>query len=124
MDNGIRYTFSQIRYVVCMYRLSNGGVGVKNAELAAALGYSKPSVHNMLRALGERGIVRQESFGLAFFTETGRALAEKYAACYAYLQKGHTELCGSGAASENALCGLLADMPSEALDRLYFESTR
>ncbi|MBO5300255.1 MAG: helix-turn-helix domain-containing protein, partial [Clostridia bacterium] len=54
------------------------GVGVKNVELANALEYSKPSVHNMLKSLAEMGIVSQKSFGLAHFTDDGREIAKKY----------------------------------------------
>lgn len=119
MDNCTKFTFSQIRYMICLFRLSQGGHGVKNIELANALGFSKPSVHNMLRSLSELGIVRQEVFGLAFFTEEGRALAQKYTLCYEKLEDKMSEICGSGAASENAICGLLADMPIEKIDELY-----
>ena len=119
LDNNVKLTFAQVRYIVCLYRLSGGGYGVKNVELASALGFSKPSVHNMLRSLAELGIVKQEIFGLAFFTDEGCALAEKYAVCYAKLEKEITEICGNGAASENAICGLLADMPYDRLNELY-----
>lgn len=119
MDNNIKFTFSQVKYIIRFHRLSGEGLGVKNVELANALGFSKPSVHNMLRSLSELGIVRQEVFGLAFFTEKGRVMARKYAFCYAVLEKKITEICGEGAASENAICGLLADMPSEKIDELY-----
>ncbi|MBR3837841.1 MAG: hypothetical protein IKJ74_06835 [Clostridia bacterium] len=83
------------------------------------MGFSKPSVHNMLRSLAELGIVKQEIFGLAFFTEKGVALAQKYTFCYTELEKRMTEICGCGAVSENALCGLLADMPTNKLEALY-----
>ena len=119
MDNNVKFTFSQIRYIICLYRLSADGYGVKNVELASALGFSKPSVHNMLRSLSELGIVRQEVFGLAFFTDGGRALARKYTVCYEKLENKMTEIYGGGAASENAICGLLADMPPEKIDELY-----
>ena len=119
MDNNVKFTFSQIRYVICLYRLSEGGYGVKNVEIASALGLSKPSVHNMLKSLADLGIVKQEIFGLAYFTDEGRLLAEKYAVCYTKLEKKMTEICGVGAASENAICGLLADMPYDRLDGLY-----
>ena len=119
MDNNVKFSFAQVRYIVCLYRLSQGGYGVKNVELASALGFSKPSVHNMLKSLAELGIVKQEVFGLAFFTDKGRVLAEKYAVCYAKLEKEMTEICGNGAASENAICGLLADMPYDRLNELY-----
>ena len=108
-----------MRYIVCLYRLSQGGCGVKNVELASALGFSKPSVHHMLKSLADLDVVKQEVFGLAFFTDEGRVLAQKYAVCYAKLEKKIAEVCGSGAASENAICGLLADMPMDKLNELY-----
>lgn len=118
MDN-FKFTFSQIRYIICLYQLSQNGYGVKSVELANALGFSKPSVHNMLRSLSELGMVKQEAFGLAFFTPRGRAIAEKYACCYRKLQEKMMEICGQGAASENAICVLLADMPGERIEALY-----
>lgn len=121
VDNNTKFTFSQIRYIICLYRLSRNGQGVKNVELAVALGYSKPSVHNMLKSLSELGIIRQEMFGLAFFTEEGRSIAKKYFLCYGYLEKKISEICGRGAASEKAICGLLADMPGKKIDELYSE---
>ena len=119
MDNNAKFTSSQIRYMICMLRLSRGGYGVKNVEIATALDYSKPSVHNMLKSLADMGVVNQEIFGLAHFTDEGRVLAEKYAVCYAKLEKEMTEICGKGAASENAICGLLADMPYDRLNELF-----
>ena len=124
MDNDVKLTSSQIKYIVCLYRLSKNGNGVKNVEISGALGLSKPSVHNMLKFLTEIGVVRQEVFGLAFFTEEGRALAKKYAFCYAYLEKKIDEICGNGAASENAICVLLADMPGEKIDALYIGNAK
>ena len=124
MDNNVKFTFAQVRYIICLYRLSGGGYGVKNVELASALSFSKPSVHNMLKSLAELGVVKQEVFGLAFFTDEGRALAQKYAYCYVLLEKKMTEICGNGAASENAICGLLADMPTSKIDELYNRKAR
>lgn len=121
MDNNVKFTFAQIRYIVCLYRLSEGGYGVKNVELASALGFRKSSVHNMLKSLAELGVVKQESFGLAFFTEDGRLLAQKYVYCYGIFEEKLAEICGGEAISENAICGLLADMPMEKIDRLYNE---
>ena len=105
--------------MICMLRLSRGGFGVKNVEIATALDYSKPSVHNMLKSLVELGIVEQKAFGLAFLTDQGVAIAEKYAVCYGILDEKMSEACGVGAASENAICGVLADMPRDKLERLY-----
>ena len=110
--------------MISLYRLSQGGHGVKNVELASALGFSKPSVHNMLKSLTELGVVKREIFGLAFLTEKGRSLAQKYAYCYTVLERKIFEICGSGSVSENAVCGLLADMPSEKIDIMYSENLK
>ena len=105
--------------MIRLYKLSDGRYGVRSVALAEALGVSKPSVHNMLRSLAELGMIRQESFGRAFFTEKGRILAEKYSFCYTYLEKQLAAVCGEGAVSENAVCGLLADMPLERIEEVY-----
>lgn len=119
MDNNLNLTFAQIKYLISLYRLSSGEVGVKNVELANTLGYSKPSVHNMLRSLTELGLIRQEFFGLAFLTNVGTELAQKYEFCYSLIEKKMAEIYGAGTASENAICTLLADMPMEKIDELY-----
>ena len=118
MANCNEFTLSQIKYLIWLYRLSANGCGVKNIELANALKVSKPSVHSMLKFLSEIGMIQQETFGLAYLTEQGRQSAQKYALCYNVLTRKIMEICGEGAASENAICGLLADMPREKLDEL------
>jgi len=119
LDNSIKLTSSQIRYMICMYRLSPDGYGVKNVEIALALDYSKPSVHNMLKFLSEAGIVVRENFGLAHFSDYGRDLARKYYVCLKLLEKKMNEICGENATTEIAICGILADMPQEKLNELY-----
>ena len=51
MTNFMKFTLSQIKYLICLYRLSANGCGVKNIELANALGLSKPSVHYIPKRL-------------------------------------------------------------------------
>ena len=109
--------------MIWLSRLSRGGFGVKNVELATVLDYSKPSVHNMLKSLAEMGMVNQETFGLAHFTDEGRILAKKYEVCFGLLQNKINELCGDNATTEIAICGILADMPCEKLDELYDANT-
>lgn len=108
-----RFTLSQIRYLLWLYRLSKDGYGVKNVALSAALGFRKPSVHHMLKTLGEMGMVSQEPFGSAHLTEEGRNLAQKYEACYLLLEKQLSDLYGVGVVSEAAICGILAELPPQ-----------
>ena len=119
MNNYIKFTSSQIRYMICMLRLSHGGCGVKNVEIATALDYSKPSVHNMLKSLADMGVVTQENFGRAHFTDEGRILANKYEVCFGLLQNKMNELCGDNATTDIAICGILADMSPDKIDELY-----
>lgn len=119
MNNSVKFTSSQIRYMLCMLRLSRGGCGVKNIELATALDYSKPSVHNMLKSLADMGVVKREIFGLAHFTDEGHALAIKYEYCFHLLENKMKELCGDNATTEIAICGILADMSPDKIDELY-----
>lgn len=118
MSNYISFTASQIRYMIWLSRLSRGGFGVKNTELATVLGFSKPSVHNMLKSLAELGIVTQKSFGLAHFTEWGASLSKRYEVCFAVVEGKIGELCEDDFASESAVCAILADIPPEKIDEL------
>ena len=119
MNNSLKLTPSQIRYMIWILRLSRDGFGVKNVELANALDYSKPSVHNMIQSLAQIGMVHQEEFRLAHFTDRGRALAIKYEACFLLIQRKMNELFGGNTTTEIAICGILADMPHEKIDELY-----
>ena len=73
----------------------------------------------MLKSLAEMGIVTQEAFGLAHFTDEGRMLAKKYEVCFALFQSKMNELCETDTITEIAICGILADIPLEKIDRLY-----
>lgn len=113
---------SQIRYLVSLYRLSGEGIGVKSAELASALGLSRPSVHNMLRVLCAMELLEQESFGLAHLTESGRVLAEKYVSCLELLKERMHTVLDANAVSESALCALLAELSQPLLEHLYLRA--
>lgn len=114
-----RLSASHIRYLIKLYQLSSDGVGVKNVDLAKALGVSKPSVHNMLKYLSETEHVEQRSYGLAHLTEKGREVAGKYAFCFELLIDKVSELCGDASAAENAVCTLLSELGEARADELY-----
>ncbi|NLL62836.1 MAG: helix-turn-helix domain-containing protein [Ruminococcaceae bacterium] len=105
--------------MIWLYRLSQNGVGVKNIELALALNFNKSSVHNMLKTLKESKIVTQEHFGLIHLTNEGRKKAMKYEKCFRLLEKKISDLCGVNAITENAICGILAELPLEKIEILY-----
>lgn len=119
LTNDMKFSAAQIRYLICLCRLSTDGCGVRNAELSAALGLRRSSVHAMLRALSDMGAVTQEAFGLAHLTEEGRAWAVRFTVCANAVERSMTALCGPGALSEDAVCGVLADLPYDRLCALY-----
>ena len=45
---------SHIRYLLTMQELDRQGKGVRSSDIAAALGLSKPSVHNMMKTFMDR----------------------------------------------------------------------
>ena len=118
MNNCTKFTSSQIRYMIWLSRLSVNGVGVKNVELATALEFSKPSVHNMLKWLAEAGIITRETYGLAHLTEDGAVLSKKYETCFSLIEWKMFELFGENSISENSICGVLADLSLERIDEL------
>lgn len=119
MDSKKRLSASHIRYLIKLYQLSSDGVGVKNIDLAKALGFSKPSVHNMLKYLSEMDYVEQRSYGLAHLTHDGREIAQKYAFCFDVLKDRISELCGDTFSAENAVCTLLAELGEARADEMY-----
>lgn len=67
MANQINLSSSQIRYLLAMKKLSDTNGEIRNIELASELGYSKPSVHTMIRTLSSMGLVEKEPYGAAYF---------------------------------------------------------
>lgn len=104
--------------MIHIFRLSENGIGVKNSELAKVIDVSKPSVHKMLKSLSDMGVISQKSFGLAHLTDYGRATASKYENGYCVLDRAIIGICGEGAVSEDAICGLMSDMSELTLDGL------
>lgn len=51
---------------------------VRNVDIAAALGYTKPSVSNMIQKLRSTGLVSSESTTCISLTETGKKEAELF----------------------------------------------
>ena len=57
---------SHIRYLLAMQELDRQGKGVRSRDIAAVLGLSKPSVHNMMNTFIDFGLIRKDAYGAAF----------------------------------------------------------
>lgn len=71
-------TASNIRYLIALDKLNEEGKGIKCVDVANALGFSKPSIYNMMKALYDMGFVAKIDRGFIFLTEKGKLFAAKY----------------------------------------------
>ena len=101
-----------------MQELDRQGRGVRSSDIAAALGLSKPSVHNMMKTFMDFGLVRKDAYGAAFFTpqgaETARLCRRYYEAVARLLRQGFPQM----REEQTAVCSLLAQIPEEELEAL------
>lgn len=63
-------------YLETIYMLSKKKATVRSVDVAAELGYSKPSVCVAMRNLREKGYILTDGDGLITLTETGKEIAE------------------------------------------------
>jgi Mn-dependent DtxR family transcriptional regulator len=66
-----------MRYILAIRILSEDGGGVRASDIARFLGFSRPSVSGMLRALTKIGLLDRDGYGKVYFTGAGRAAAEE-----------------------------------------------
>lgn len=81
MPNKELPTAAHIRYMLVMKKLDKG-FGIRSIDVAEKLGFSKPSVHSMMKVLSGMNYIKKENHGLIYFTELGYKMAEIYERCY------------------------------------------
>ena len=118
MDNEKILTASGIRCLLTMKALSRADGGARCIDIAAALKLSKPSVHNRMDSFVKSGLVRKSAYGMAYFTDAGREVAERYARYYdaAYAMLAQNFPCADDL--RDAVCLLLSEIPDEDLEAL------
>ena len=118
MTNFRKLSPSHIRYLLTMQERARQGKGVRSSDIAAALGLSKPSVHNMMKTFMDFGLVRKDAYGAAFFTpqgaETARLCRRYYEAVARLLRQGFPQM----REEQTAVCSLLSQIPEEELEAL------
>ena len=111
-------TAANIRYLLTVKALDKDGSGVRCVDVAAALGLSKASVHNMMQTFTRLGLVNKVAYGMAVVTERGNAAAQRYSRYYTAVE---SLLHSSFPGLENlqaAACSLLATVPQQELEQL------
>lgn len=68
----MQLTQSQEDYLETIYVLKSQQENVRAIDVAAALGFSKPSVSHALKDLKEKELIYTDKTGYLFFTEQGQ----------------------------------------------------
>lgn len=109
---------SHIRYLLTMKQLEQNGSRLRCVDVAAALGLSRPSVHNMMDTLSQMGLIGRSGNGTAYFTQEGRAVAERYAGYYRAVEAMLLRTFPGLEEVQTAACSLMAEIPEPRLSAL------
>lgn len=118
MANQRVLTPSNIRYLLAMRELEQDGNVIRCSNIARKLGISRPSAHNMLDTFTEMGYINRKSNGVAFFTESGNDIAERYSAYYDTVTELLKNIFPGADNLQTAVCSLLAEISEESLTEL------
>ena len=105
-------------YLETILILSDKSENVRSVDIAAHLGFSKPSVSVAMKKLRESSLISMDPYGKVSLTSEGRAIAEKV---YERHQVISGLLMRIGVSRENALndaCRIEHVISDEAFDRL------
>ncbi len=111
-------TVSNIRYLLVMYDLCEGGTGTRCVRIAEALGLSKPSVHAMVNTLKDMQLVHKDSYGVVSFTEQGQKLAEQYSGYFRTISGLFEALLPDSSDVRSAACALLSEIGPDHLNEM------
>lgn len=70
-------SLSQARCLLAVYTLSEVYGRASSKSVCKLLGISKPSVHNALIALEEKGFIVKQHYGASVLTQTGEEIARE-----------------------------------------------
>ncbi len=93
-------------YLEVIYLLSREKGYARVVEIARALGVKPPSVTQMVRRLGERGLVSFERYGKVRLTEVGRAVAQRIIGRHTVLKTFLRALGVSDVIAEEDACAM------------------
>lgn len=117
MSNKITLTASQIRYLLTLKKL-NSSDGIRGSDIAAELGLSKPSVHNMMDTFIELALIEKEPGGLVFMTEYGSKTASEYESYFKKVKKKLSSQTVMDISLDFAICAFLAELSEQCLGAL------
>ena len=109
---------SRIRKKVSPAAVASAVPGIRSVDIAAALGLSKPSVHNMMKTFDEMGLVSKNAYGAAYLTRLGKEIADRYGRYYDSVSELLQKSFPDAGNVDAAVYMLLSELPEESLDGL------
>ena len=100
-----------VRYLLAIYRLSEGGRPVRSVDIAGQLNVSPASVAHMLGVLSGEGLIAKKHYGRVLLTGRGVRLAGQLHTSYVLMECFFAKHLGigpetAGADAEACLCAL------------------
>ena len=105
-------------YLEAILTLRRRNGQVRSVEVAAELGYSKPSVSIAMKKLREQGYVRMDEAGLLTLTEEGEAVAQGIFERHTTLKKALMLLGVDEAAAAEEACKLEHAISDSTLEKI------
>ena len=106
---------ANIRYLIAMKKNQRPDGVIRGADVARALGCTRPSVHKMVESLSAMGLVSKASpYAAIRFTPAGEAAARDCLARYCAAEKKLLHAFPDLRQPENLICALLAALPAES----------
>ena len=110
---------SQARCLLAVHSLNEVYGRASSKDVCKLLGLSKPSVHNALEALENKGLIAKKPYGAAILTEQGESLARELEARRAHLTLFFSKTVGlSMDQSDLAALLLLTGLNEESLQKM------
>jgi DtxR family Mn-dependent transcriptional regulator len=98
---------------------------VRVTDIAARLGFTKPSVHAALKALEERGLIEHERYGDVMLTEKGRMLASEIRERHDLIKNFLINALGvSAETAEKDACKMEHILSEETLKKMHDAGTK
>lgn len=108
-------TSANIKYLLVLQELDQDGNGVRCANVAEALGVSRPSVHRMIDTLKGLKLVEKSRYGMVHITALGRFLAEQYNEYYNIVCQYFRTVLPEETDKKAAAFALLAEIPLDSI---------
>jgi DtxR family Mn-dependent transcriptional regulator len=115
----MRMTQSQEDYLEMVGFLSEKNGQARVTDIAAELGFSKPSVLTALKILEEKALIQHERYGAVLLTEKGRSLAGEIQEKHRLITKFLHEIIGvSPEIAEKDACRMEHVLSDETVTKL------